>query len=51
MKCVIQIAAVVLSIVCMGQAVKKDADRFDKTLFGSYCLTLLVLCIWIQEVL
>lgn len=47
---IVQCACVIFSLVCIGQAIKKDATNFDKVLFGVFCFLFLILCIGLQEV-
>ena len=47
---IVQCACVTFSLVCIGQAIKKDATNFDKVLFGVLCFLFLILCIGLQEV-
>ena len=47
---VVQCVCVIFSLVCIGQAIKKDATNFDKVLFGVFCFLFLVLCIGLQGV-
>lgn len=47
---VVQCACVIFSLVCLGQAIKKDATNFDKGLFGAFCFLFLILCIGLQGV-
>lgn len=47
---VVQCVCVIFSLVCLGQAIKKDATNFDKGLFGVFCFLFLILCIGLQGV-
>lgn len=47
---VVQCACILFSLVCLGQAIKKDATNFDKILFGAFCFLFLIMCIGLQEV-
>lgn len=47
---IVQCTCVIFSLVCLGQAIKKDATNFDKVLFGVFCFLFLILCIGLQGV-
>lgn len=47
---VVQCACILFSLVCLGQAIKKDATNFDKVLFGVFCFLFLIMCIGLQGV-
>lgn len=47
---IVQCACVLFSLVCLGQAIKKDAANFDKVLFSIFCFLFLMLCISLQGV-
>ena len=47
---VVQCTCVIFSLVCLGQAIKRDATNFDKALFGVFCFLFLMLCVGLQGV-
>ena len=47
---VIQIMCILLSLICVGQAIKNGATRFDKISFCVFCLIFLLLCVGLQGV-
>ena len=47
---IVQCACAIFSLVCIGQAIKKDATNFDKALFGVFCFLFLMLCVGLQGV-
>lgn len=47
---VIQIMCILLSLICIGQAVKNGATNFDKVYFSVFCLIFLLLCVGLQGV-
>ena len=48
---VVRCTCILFSLVCLGQAIKKDATNFDKGLFGVFCFLFLLLCISLQGVI
>lgn len=47
---VIQIMCILFSLICIGQAIKNGATKFDKISFCVFCLTFLLLCVGLQGV-
>ena len=47
---VIQIMCILLSLICIGQAIKNGATKFDKISFCVFCLIFLLLCVSLQGV-
>lgn len=47
---VIQIMCILLSLICIGQAIKNGATKFDKISFCVFCLIFLLLCVGLQGV-
>lgn len=47
---VAQYICIIFSLVCLGQAIKKDATNFDKISFCAFCLIFLLLCVGLQGV-
>jgi len=45
-----QVAAIILSMVCMGQAIKPGATKLDKIMYVLAGFAYLVLCFVMQEV-
>ena len=47
---VIQIMCILLSLICIGQAIKNGATKFDKISFCVFCFIFLLLCVCLQGV-
>lgn len=47
---VIQIMCILFSLICIGQAIKNGATKFDKVSFCVFCLVFLLLCVGLQGV-
>lgn len=47
---VVQIVSVLAAIICIGQAIKNGATKFDKITFSVFCYIFLALCAILQEV-
>ena len=47
---VIQIMCILLSLICIGQAIKNGATKFDKISFCVFSLIFLLLCVGLQGV-
>lgn len=47
---VVQIVSVLVAIICIGQAIKNGATKFDKISFCVFCFIFLALCVGLQEV-
>jgi hypothetical protein len=47
---VVQIVSVLAAIICIGQAIKNSATKFDKITFSIFCYIFLAICIILQEV-
>lgn len=47
---VIQIMCILFSLICIGQAIKNGATKFDKISFCVFCLVFLLLCVGLQGV-
>lgn len=47
---IIQIMCILLSLTCIGQAIKNGATKFDKISFCVFCLIFLLLCVGLQGV-
>lgn len=47
---VIQIMCILFSLICIGQAIKNRATKFDKISFCVFCLIFLLLCVGLQGV-
>jgi hypothetical protein len=45
---VIQIMCILLSLICVGQAIKNEATRFDIISFCVFCIIFLLLCVGLQ---
>lgn len=45
---VAQIVSVLAAIICIGQAIKSSATKFDKISFCVFCLIFLLLCVSLQ---
>ena len=50
MSVVIQIMCILFSLICIGQAIKNGATKFDKISFCVFCLIFLLLCVGLQGV-
>lgn len=46
----VQIMCLLFSIICIGQAIKNRATKFDKISFCVFCLVFLLLCAGLQGV-
>lgn len=46
----VQIMCILFSLICIGQAIKHGATKFDKISFCAFCLIFLLLCVGLQEV-
>ena len=47
---VVQIMCILLSLICIGQAIKTGVTKFDKISFCVFCLIFLLLCVGLQGV-
>lgn len=47
---VVQIMCILFSLICIGQAIKNGATKFDKISFCVFCLIFLLLCVGLQGV-
>ena len=47
---VIQIMCILFSLICIGQAIKNGATKFDKISFCVFCLIFLLMCVGLQGV-
>lgn len=47
---VIKIMCILFSLICIGQAIKNGATKFDKISFCVFCLIFLLLCVGLQGV-
>ena len=46
----VQIMCILFSLICIGQAIKYGATKFDKISFCVFCFIFLLLCVGLQEV-
>lgn len=50
MKILMQVTSIILAMVCMGQAIKPGATKFDKVMYTVVSFAYVILCFVIQEV-
>lgn len=46
----VQVMCILFSLICIGQAIKNGATKFDKISFCVFCFLFLMLCVGLQEV-
>lgn len=50
MRIAIQATSIILSVVCMGQAIKPGASKFDKVMYVTTGFAYLILSLYVQGV-